>query len=952
MNSFHVLAAWLPSLCRSLVLIGLSVLIQSGLLLIVGLLAARALRRHGPSTQRFVYQATLTGVAACCVLTVSLAGNRPALYSLSLPEARTLPMTVARSVSAGPATISTDSAPATATAPHASTPRASPAMSQDGAAANGAQIEVQPDATPAGNPAADAFPESDHPPFLPETVPMQTSRAGWLYIGIAAVWVFGLMAQCAWLLACSQGIRRICRQSTPVADSNATTLLASLCAAQGLHPPQLRTSTAVESVYLAGLRRPVILLPASYTTDFDAPTLRAILAHEVAHFALRDAWWDWGARLLCAVFWVQPLLQHVCRQREQVCEEVCDMVALTQDCSPRLYAECLLALSERLTNARSPRLLISGVVTFRSSLGQRVQQILRGPRPIKPLAASFRVGVTVSLATMVAALLFTISATAVQEENAWDKDARLTRKVSISAEGIPVRDLLALLSQKTGVLLKAEDYVADDKVIVFTPARPLRDTLADIAALFDDAWLSRKTKENTNYFLLVRNRPAKDYEDGLSQDRNRKMLAQLDAQIKALDETPQELERRPAGDPIRAALSTADGRLGTSVFALLNAEQRTQLMENWRTQISVTLLSPEQKKALEPLFFGDKFKPEANNGFVLNQIPREEMDKHDMRFNLIGNNGALSVYMTAPIGFNMEVTTFSAAAKFLLPPHGNPYTGKAVRSSADLPDPQTLGAISGASWVDRLHSLATKAGVPVIADFYRSKPIHAADGEQDISKDRAFQALDAFSRPEGYAWWTRGKSLLLRKRDWYNQRLYEVPDRWVEAVGRRVNAHRDALTYADVLSLTDLSMDQIVGLNESLGLRANRDVLSGLPAMLASLAACSIDKNTPLYKGVVSGTTALEKSVRPNLNDAQQLALMGSFLHAFSRDLIQGGDPREFGYLILPHGGPAVGEPVGGPVQIDVLFAGHNSLGAGYILSLPTSLPGDRRANTQIDLTP
>jgi beta-lactamase regulating signal transducer with metallopeptidase domain len=950
MNSFYALAAWLPSLCRSLVLIGLNVLIQSSLLLIVGLLAARALRRQGPSTQRFVYQATLVGVAACCVLTVALAGNRPALYSLSLPDARTLPTSELRSASAGLEMTSADSAHAIS--PHLSTPGASPAMSQNGTAANSAQIEVQSDATLAGNSAADAFPESDRPPFLPETVPMQTSRAGWFYIGIAAVWVFGLMAQCAWLLACSLGIRRICRRSTPVTDNNATALLASLCAAQGQHPPQLRTSAEVESVYLAGLRRPVILLPSSYAADFDAPTLRAILAHEVAHLALRDAWWDWGARLLCAVGWVQPLLRHACRQREQVCEEVCDMVALTQDCSPRLYAECLLALAERLTNARSPRLLISGVVTFRSSLGQRVQQILRGPRPMKPLSASFRVGVTVSLATIVAALLFTISATAAQEENAWEKDARLSRKVSISAEGLPVRDLLALLSQKTGVLFKAEDYVADDKVIVFTPARPLHDTLADIAALFDDTWLPRKTQNDTNYFLLVRNRPAKDYEDGLSQDRNRKMLAQLDAQVRALEETPQEMERRPAADPIRMALSSPAGRLGTSVFALLNEEQRTQLMENWRTQISVTRLSPEQKKALEPLFFGDRFKPEANDGFVLDQIPREEMDKHEMRFNLMGSNGELSVYMTAPIGFNMEVTKFSAAAKFLLPPHGNPYTGKAVRSSTDVPASQAITSSQDASWVDRLHSLATKTGVPVIADFYRSKPIHAADGESDISKDPAFQALDAFSRPEGYAWWTRGKSLLLRKRDWYNQRLYEVPDRWVEAVGKRVSAHKDAPTYADVLSLSDLSMDQIIGLQESLGRHTNRDLLSGLPDMLASLGSCAVDKNTPLYKGVLSGDTVLQKSVRPNFDDAQQMTLLNNFFHAFPRDLLEGirkegGDPHEFGYMLM-----AFDEQTGASVKVNVFFAVHRTINAGYNLALPTMLPDDRRANTQINLTP
>ncbi|HLJ54010.1 MAG TPA: hypothetical protein VKT77_03170 [Chthonomonadaceae bacterium] len=535
--------------------------------------------------------------------------------------------------------------------------------------------------------------------------------------------------------------------------------------------------------------------------------------------------------------------------------------------------------------------------------------------------------------------------------------SRCNQRVAISAEGIPIRDLLALLSEKTRVDLKAQDYVANDKIVLFTPARPLRDVLNDIATLFDDGWLPGKTGDHKNRYLLVRTQRGRDYEDGLSQDMNRKMLAQMDAQVKALQETPDELKRRPASDPIRRALSTEDGRLGTGIFALLNAQQRAQLMENWRTQIPVSMLSAEQKKGLEPLFFGDRFDASKTGGFVLNQIPREEMDKHEMRFNLIGFHGELSVYMTAPIGFNVEVTKFSAGAKFLLPPHGNPYTGKPVKAGAGLPDSKRVAVSRGASWVETLHALEEKTGMPVVADFYRSKPVHAADGEQDVSSDPAVQALDALSRPEGYLWWTRDKTLLLRKRDWYSQRLYEAPDWWVETVAKRIDAHKDALTYADVLSLSDLSVDQIIGLFESLGLHTNRDNLSGLREMLASLAACPIDVNTRLYKGIVIAGDSQKLGVHPYLNDARQRALLADFARAFPRDLIgdirkAGGDPQEFGYLVIPHGGRAVGDTPGASVEVDALFTIHQGISAGFILALPTSLPDDRRANTRIVVTP
>ncbi|HLK59467.1 MAG TPA: M56 family metallopeptidase [Chthonomonadaceae bacterium] len=949
MNSFPAFVQALPALCRAIVLVGSSLWIQTSLLLALGLAAGRALRRYGPRIQRFVYQATLLGVAVCIVLTGVLTGSHPSLFSLSLPEARTLPTQESASRVSDPARPSSD-LPRTQSL-NAATP-VSASDQPHAANANGVRIDVQPDATSTGRQGASAFSESDHRPFLPENQPLQTSPAGWLYIGIAALWLTGVIAHGGWLLLCSLGIRRICRNSTPITTPSTTALLASLCAAQGLRVPRMRMSADIRSVYLAGLRRPVILLPESYGTDFDAPVLRAILTHEITHLALWDAWWVWGARLLSAVCWVQPLLLPVCRQMEQVCEEVCDRVALTQGCSPRVYAESLIALAERLTTAQSPRLLASGVVSVRSSLGQRVRKILHGPGPIQPPSAWFRTGIGVTLAGVVTALLFMVSATGAQNENAWDKDVRLNQKVAISAEGIPLRDLLSQLSQKTGLLLKADDYVADEKIILFTPARPLRDTLADLAVLFNDIWLPQTPRDNKTYYLLTRTLRAKEYEDGLAQDMNRKLLAQLDAQIKALEETPQELARRAPTDPIRKALSTQDGRIATSIFALLNDPQRAQLMANWRTQIPVALLSPAQKQGIEPLFFGDRFKPDANKGFVLDQIPREQMDKHPLTFTLNGYQGGLTVYMAAPVGFSMEVTTFSAGAKFLFPPHGNPYTGKTVSDVSGLPDPKQVAASQGASWLERLRALATKTGAPVIADFYRSKPIHGADGEQNLSNDPALQALDTLGRPEGYLWWTRGKALLWRKRDWYNQRLYEVPDRWVEAVGKSIKAHQDALTYADVLSLSDLSLDQLIGLNESLGIHTDRNVLSGVSEMLASLAACPLDKNAPLYKGIIVADTCLEKAVLPNVDDVRQRTLLEGFLRAFPRDLLGANDPHEFGYLIVPHDGGADEDPTGPAVHIDALFAVHRSLCAGYILALPTGLPDDRRANTKIEVTP
>src|SRR5204863_5847103 len=76
----------------------------------------------------------------------------------------------------------------------------------------------------------------------------------------------------------------------------------------------------------------------------------------------------------------QPLLWALCRRMEQASEEVCDQTVIQHHCAPRAYARCLVELAERFLPGRAERVLGPGVVSHRSSLSRRVEQILAGPR--------------------------------------------------------------------------------------------------------------------------------------------------------------------------------------------------------------------------------------------------------------------------------------------------------------------------------------------------------------------------------------------------------------------------------------------------------------------------------------------------------------------------------------------------------------------------------------------
>jgi hypothetical protein len=157
------------------------------------------------------------------------------------------------------------------------------------------------------------------------------------------------------------------------------------------------------------------------------------------------------------------------------------------------------------------------------------------------------------------------------------------------------------------------------------------------------------------------------------------------------------------------------------------------------------------------------------------------MDQQQITFEVQNISGAnrrdadMHLYLRAPIGFVKPVTTFRTRARFLFAAHGDPYSRQKMPTTASLTDSTAADACKAGAWPDRLRSFAERSGSPVVADYYRSKSVFAPGDDDEASPEPTIAALDNFCRPEGYMWWNRGKTLLFRKRDWYNQRLYEVP---------------------------------------------------------------------------------------------------------------------------------------------------------------------------------
>lgn len=563
-------------------------------------------------------------------------------------------------------------------------------------------------------------------------------------------------------------------------------------------------------------------------------------------------------------------------------------------------------------------------------------------------------------------------------------DPRLKQDVAVHAEGIPVSDLLKALSRKTGVSLQADPYVADDKVIAFSPARSLRATLLDLATLYNDDWEERKLPDGKMRYTLVRRSKAQRYEDDLEKQVTNRAKMMLDAQVKALGESPQDFAKRPPTDRIRQNLEAPllHGRQATRLYSLLSPEQKDFLFANGFLNISFASSSAEQqgmaREAFNETIATLKLIDEAqraNNPDVHMVIDTPEMlPRHGLRFRLTHtNNAGLSAEVLQVIlGANtfMTMGSFESRDQWLLPAHGNPYLPKEKLDTAALPDAKlSLDAVPKTAWIDRLSALAEAGHRPIFADYYRSPALLHELGSAPALKpgepapDPNVAALDTLCRPSGFLWWTHSGTLLMRKRDWYTQRRYETPDRWLRAMTQRLEKQKNQPTYGDLYQLLELTPKQISGLNAALSSAGtvSEDALidldnqEGLHEMLRLIqVAYAAPMNMPLGvpNQIIRSQAGVDGGPAP-----QVVPMLTAFLNALRLEPSP-ENLRDFSVLLYAYTPEMLKAaqnptPQNMPIHIDWKLGADNgilnSAAHHWGLWLPLRVPYDRSDKTRIE---
>jgi bla regulator protein BlaR1 len=171
-----------------------------------------------------------------------------------------------------------------------------------------------------------------------------TGWHGWS-VSLLAVWMIGVF------LATGVGVQRWVRacglvaRSTPAPDETRV-IAADLADRLSLHrTPDIRVSHEVETPFVVGVRRPVVLVPACFIGQLSRRQQQMALCHELAHIKRYDVPLGSAPALAEALFFFHPFARLAAREYVLSREAACDALVLDAlDAPPREYGMLLLGM--------------------------------------------------------------------------------------------------------------------------------------------------------------------------------------------------------------------------------------------------------------------------------------------------------------------------------------------------------------------------------------------------------------------------------------------------------------------------------------------------------------------------------------------------------------------------------------------------------------------------------
>lgn len=346
---------------EAIFLFGVNALLQSTLLIALGLAIGRAVRSKGAAVQSAVYRVALATALVCPVVSLLLAAlGAPGMYFNLSVIPRFAGVQAWKTAPANTTGIGAER-PADASAIAALTPETladrSKAIERSLDAPGAASADQRWDVGEGAKPTLESS--------------SANSSFAWrsLFIhGFVGAWFLGTSLLLARLYFGWRSARWLRRTASP-ADPRTVTQCQAFAQQLGIRAPSVLRTPFSASPLLMGMMRPVVLL----SDDDGAVSTREVLAHELAHLVRGDIAWGLAGRAGIAIWFFQPLMWLLVRRMVVSAEEVCDDYVLDLGLDRLRYARQLIDVAQRYHPTPS---IAVGMIALRSWVGRRVTRIL------------------------------------------------------------------------------------------------------------------------------------------------------------------------------------------------------------------------------------------------------------------------------------------------------------------------------------------------------------------------------------------------------------------------------------------------------------------------------------------------------------------------------------------------------------------------------------------------
>ena len=142
--------------------------------------------------------------------------------------------------------------------------------------------------------------------------------------------------------------------------------------------PTIGMSEHTSMPLVFGFFKTTILLPIGFAA-WDVDGQRAVLAHELAHLARRDAWGQLLSRAMCCLYWFHPASWWIERRLSETRELAADQRALTTGLSAQEYAQALVNVLKQLHCSNTVGLALP--IATATPLRERINYLLTSTSP-------------------------------------------------------------------------------------------------------------------------------------------------------------------------------------------------------------------------------------------------------------------------------------------------------------------------------------------------------------------------------------------------------------------------------------------------------------------------------------------------------------------------------------------------------------------------------------------